>query len=81
MLNKPTIVAIDFLSELGLEQGEEEPDSYDSEVETLFGIINMIRYLLYGLLEFHFSLLVLLWEPQYAAGPDAKLSHSGSSWD
>lgn len=34
MCNKPTIVAIDFLSELGLEKGEEEPDSWDSEVET-----------------------------------------------
>lgn len=32
-LNESTSVETDFLSELGLEKGEEELDSWDSEVE------------------------------------------------
>lgn len=33
-----TCAKIDFLSELGLEQGEEESDSWDSEVKTHLSI-------------------------------------------
>ncbi len=47
---------IDFLSELGLEKGEEELDSWDSEVKTNFGVLCRIRCLPYRLSQIDFSL-------------------------